>query len=64
MKLIEYVDDEMLAIDLANHLAGELRATLNHEDRALFVVPGWTRPAQRKAPDLRCAGRVQPGASF
>jgi len=44
MKLIEYVDDEMLAIDLANHLAGELRATLNHEDRALFVVPGGSSP--------------------
>jgi len=44
MKLIEYADDEMLAIDLANALAGELRATLNHEDRALFVVPGGSSP--------------------
>lgn len=44
MKLIDYADDEMLAIDLANHLAGELRATLNHEERALFVVPGGSSP--------------------
>ncbi|WP_294622281.1 6-phosphogluconolactonase [uncultured Roseovarius sp.] len=44
MNLIEYADDEMLAIDLANALAGELRATLNHEDRALFVVPGGSSP--------------------
>jgi len=44
MNLIEYADDEMLAIDLANRLAGELRATLKHEDRALFVVPGGSSP--------------------
>ena len=44
MNLIEYADDEMLAIDLANALAGELRATLKHEDRALFVVPGGSSP--------------------
>jgi len=44
MNLIEYADDEMLAIDLANRLAGELKATLDHEDRALFVVPGGTSP--------------------
>jgi 6-phosphogluconolactonase len=44
MNLIEYADDEMLAIDLANALAGELRAALNHEDRALFVVPGGSSP--------------------
>jgi 6-phosphogluconolactonase len=44
MNLIEYADDEMLAIALANRLAGELKATLDHEDRALFVVPGGTSP--------------------
>lgn len=44
MNLIEYADDEMLAIDLANHLAGELKATLDHEERALFVVPGGSSP--------------------
>ena len=44
MKLLEYADEEMLTIDLANTLAGELRAALVHEDRVLFVVPGGTTP--------------------
>ncbi len=44
MKIVEYADQEMLAIDLANVLAGELTATLEHEDRALFVVPGGSTP--------------------
>lgn len=44
MKLLDYADDEMLAIDLANVLAGELKSALNHEDRVLFVVPGGSSP--------------------
>ncbi len=44
MKLLDYADDEMLAIDLANVLAGELKSALNHQDRALFVVPGGSSP--------------------
>ena len=44
MKIIDYPDDEMMAIDLANVLAGELTATLDHEDRALLVVPGGSTP--------------------
>ena len=44
MKLLEYADEEMLAIDLANRLAGELKAALNHEERVLFVVPGGSSP--------------------
>lgn len=44
MNIVEYADQEMLAIDLANRLAGELTATLEHEDRALLVVPGGTTP--------------------
>lgn len=44
MKIIDYADDEMMAIDLANVLAGELTATLEHEERALLVVPGGTTP--------------------
>ena len=39
-----YPDREMLAIDLANQLAGDLRAALGHEDRVLLVVPGGTTP--------------------
>ena len=36
--------EEMLAINVANILAGKLTATLDHEDRALLVVPGGTTP--------------------
>ena len=44
MKFIDYADQEMMAIDLANVLAGELTAALEHEDRVLFAVPGGTTP--------------------
>lgn len=44
MNVIEYADTEMLAINVANVLAGRLRATLDHEDRALLVVPGGSTP--------------------
>jgi 6-phosphogluconolactonase len=44
MKLIEYADADMLAIDLANALAGELAAALMHEDRATLIVPGGSTP--------------------
>lgn len=44
MNFIDYPDEEMLAIDLANKLAGELTAALEHEERVLFVVPGGTTP--------------------
>ncbi|MDQ2092571.1 6-phosphogluconolactonase [Rhodalgimonas zhirmunskyi] len=44
MKLIEYSDEEMLAIDLANTLAGELKNVLLQGGRASFVVPGGGTP--------------------
>ena len=44
MKFVEYADSEMLAIDLANVLVGELGAVLRHQDRALLVVPGGSTP--------------------
>jgi len=44
MKIIDYADAEMMAINLANVLAGELRNALAVEDRVLFVVPGGTTP--------------------
>jgi 6-phosphogluconolactonase len=44
MTLCDYADDEMMALDLANLLAGELRTALSHKDRVLFVVPGGTTP--------------------
>ncbi|WP_417741162.1 6-phosphogluconolactonase [Salipiger sp.] len=40
----EYPDREMLAMDLANQIAGELRAALSHQDRAALAVPGGTSP--------------------
>jgi len=40
----DYADQEMLAINVANRLAGDLTAALEHEERALFVVPGGTTP--------------------
>ena len=44
MNIIDYADQEMLAINVANVLAGRLTATLDHEDRALLVVPGGSTP--------------------
>jgi len=44
MKLVEYADEEMLAIGLANQLAGSLSSALEHEGRILFVVPGGSTP--------------------
>jgi len=44
MKIVEYVDSDMMMIDLANVLAGELSAALMHEDRVSFAVPGGSTP--------------------
>ncbi len=44
MKKIKYPDGEMMALDLASVLAGELRAALGRKDRVTFVVPGGTTP--------------------
>lgn len=43
-EFVEYQDREMLAIDLANILAGELSASLDHNDRVCLAVPGGTTP--------------------
>lgn len=43
-EFVDYQDREMLAIDLANRLAGELRTALSHDERAAFAVPGGTSP--------------------
>ena len=44
MNLVEYPDREMMMIDLANKLAGELNSILMHEENATLVVPGGTTP--------------------
>ena len=41
---IEYPDRDMLIMDLASQLAGDLRAALGHEPRVGFAVPGGTSP--------------------
>ena len=44
MKLIEYPDRDMLTIDLANQLAGDLSMALLQHETASFAVPGGTTP--------------------
>lgn len=44
MNLIEYPDREMMMIEVANELAGQLGAALRQGDEVLFVVPGGTTP--------------------
>ena len=44
MKFLEYPDAEMMMIDLANQLAGELSNYVTHHDSATFAVPGGTTP--------------------
>lgn len=45
MKMIEYADADMLALNLAQTLAGELKTMLVSEDRVTFAVPGGTSPS-------------------
>lgn len=40
----EYADREMLVIDVANKLAGDLKSALLSQDNVSFVVPGGTTP--------------------
>lgn len=44
MRLVEYPDREMMMIDLANRLAGELNSAVMRHDFASFAVPGGTTP--------------------
>jgi 6-phosphogluconolactonase len=44
MKFNEYPDREMMMMDLANILAGELNSCLMNHDFASFAVPGGTTP--------------------
>ncbi len=43
-KFVEYADREMLALDLANLIAGELRTALSQSNCATLAVPGGTSP--------------------
>ncbi|TMV08609.1 6-phosphogluconolactonase [Ruegeria sediminis] len=44
MNIQEYADRDMLAIDVANKLAGELETALLHDEAVAFAVPGGTTP--------------------
>ena len=44
MKFLEYADREMMMIDLANKLAGEINSWLMTQRRASLAVPGGTTP--------------------
>ena len=44
MNLIEYPDREMMMIDLANRLAGEINSTVLRTGAATLAVPGGTTP--------------------
>ncbi|MGH1577042.1 6-phosphogluconolactonase [Planktotalea sp.] len=44
MNFIEYPDADMMMIDLANRIAGDLNAALHHEERVCLAVPGGTTP--------------------
>ncbi|MBP1804468.1 6-phosphogluconolactonase [Rubellimicrobium aerolatum] len=44
MELVTYADSEMMMIELAQRLAGELRQALQSSDRASLAVPGGTTP--------------------
>lgn len=44
MEFKEYPDSEMMMIDLANELAGDLENALLTHDRVSFAVPGGTTP--------------------
>lgn len=44
MELVEYPDREMMMLDLADKLTGELAEALRRNDRVTFCVPGGTTP--------------------
>ncbi|MEX0278789.1 MAG: 6-phosphogluconolactonase [Ruegeria sp.] len=44
MKIQEYADRDMLAIAVANVLAGEIEAALLHDEKIALAVPGGTTP--------------------
>ncbi len=44
MKFQEYADRDMLAIDVANALAGDIESALLHDEKVALAVPGGTTP--------------------
>ena len=56
MNFVEYADRDMLALDMANVLAGDLETHLLHHDFASFAVPGGTTPGPIF--DVLCAADI------
>ncbi|TNF62669.1 MAG: 6-phosphogluconolactonase, partial [Rhodobacteraceae bacterium] len=44
MRMMEYPDQDLLAMDVANRLAGDLKNALLRHDHVSFAVPGGTTP--------------------
>lgn len=44
MELVEYMDTDMLALQLARRIVSDLRQALNRRERAVLAVPGGTTP--------------------
>lgn len=44
MNIETYPDFDMMALNVAQRIAGDLNAALTHQDRALLAVPGGTTP--------------------
>lgn len=57
MRLVEYADRDMLAIDVANVLAGALETALLHHETVSFAVPGGTTPGPIF--DALCAANLE-----
>ena len=60
MELIEYPDSEMMMMNLANRIAGELENVLFQNDTASLAVPGGTTPGP-VFDSLCAAGRIDWG---
>lgn len=56
MKFVEYPDRDMMMIDLANQLIGELNEALMVHDHASFAVPGGSTPGP--VFDAMCAAEL------
>ncbi|AHD00910.1 6-phosphogluconolactonase [Leisingera methylohalidivorans] len=59
MKFNEYPDQDMLAIEVANEIAGDLKTHLLTHDAASFAVPGGTSPGLIF--DALCAADIEWG---
>ncbi len=57
MRIQDYADRDMLAIDVANILAGELEAALLHNETIALAVPGGTTPGP--VFDVLCAADLE-----